>query len=104
MKFIVAFNGLILYQYLRLANFPFSGWILTCLKKNPSVKLYFSKELSFLRNNISPLIGTPFSEFYSSKIPDQELSLLTIKGNIWYIYNFLKAMGNNIKVLFLIFD
>ena len=25
----------------------------TCLKKNPLVKLFFSKELSFLRNNIN---------------------------------------------------
>ena len=28
---------------------------------------------------------------------------LTIKDNIWYIYNFWKAVGNNIRVLFLIF-
>ena len=42
------------------------------------------------------------------KIHDQhligEMSRLTIKGNIWYIHDFLEALGNNIRVLFLIFD
>ena len=32
------------------------------------------------------------------------MSRLTIKDNIWYIHDFLKAVGNNIRVLFLIYD
>ena len=32
------------------------------------------------------------------------MSRLTIKNNIWYIHDFLKALGNNIRALFLIFD
>ena len=38
------------------------------------------------------------------KFPISEMSRMTIKGNIWYIHDFLKAVGNNIRVLFLIFD
>ena len=32
------------------------------------------------------------------------MSRLTIKDNIWYTHDFLKAVGNNIRVLFLIYD
>ena len=45
---------------------------------------FISKELSFLRNNIN--------------------FLTNLSDNIGYIYDFLKVVGNNIVVLFLIFD
>ena len=32
------------------------------------------------------------------------MSWLIIKDKIWYIYDFLKVVGNNIRVLFFIFD
>ena len=51
MKFVVAFDGWILYHYIHLVNFPFSYRISFSLDFTPSVKLIFSKELSFLRNN-----------------------------------------------------
>ena len=53
MKFMVAFDRLILCHYFRLENF-LVNWISTCLKKNPSLKLFpVFKDLSFLRNNIN---------------------------------------------------
>ena len=42
-----------------------------------------------------PIKGTLF--------PISEMSWLTIKDNIWYIHDLLKAVGNIIWVLFLIF-
>ena len=49
MKFMVAFDSLILYPYFRLVNFFFSYWISIRFGET----IFFSKELSFLRNNIS---------------------------------------------------
>ena len=116
---MVAFDSLILYHYLHLVNFPFSYWISTCLKKILQWNCHFYKELSFLRNNINCLTNVSADQTNLQfpipsrikfmigtlvKFPISEMSRMTIKGNIWYIHDFLKAVGNNIRVLFLIFD
>ena len=54
MEFMVAFDSWIIYHCLCPVYFPFSYWISTRLKKNPSAKLFFfSKKLSILRNSIN---------------------------------------------------
>ena len=74
---MIAFDSWILYLYLRLVNFLVI-WISTCLKKKSfsEIVCFFLKSSHFCK----------------------------IKGNIWYIHDFFKALGNNITVSFLIFD
>ena len=54
---MAAYDSEILYHDLHLVGCPFSYWISTRLKNNPSVKL-FLKELSFLRNSINFLTNS----------------------------------------------
>ena len=54
---MAAYDSEILYHDLHLVGCPFSYWISTRLKNNPSVKL-FIKKLSFLRNNINFLTNS----------------------------------------------
>ena len=47
------------------------------------------------------MIDTPVKIQVRHFIPDRwNVSRLTIKGNTWYIYNFLEAVGNNIRTSF----
>ena len=115
-----------LYHYLRLVNFPFSCWTSTYLKENPSVELFFPEELSFFcavasifwwiylqnrlitisdsKSGIKFIIGTPVKFSIRNFISGWWNVLTDNKDNIWYIHHFLKAVGNNIRILFLIFD
>ena len=57
----------ILYHYLPLVNFPFSYWILCKVSRSETL------------------------------FPIGEVSRLTLKGKTWYIHDFIKAVGNNIR-------
>ena len=113
---MVAFDSWILYHYLRFAN-SLVNRIPTCLKK----KSFSETVFSFLKSSqfctitstlrwicLQTRLMYNFRFPVWKKIHDQhligEMSRLTIKGNIWYIHDFLEALGNNIRVLFLIFD
>ena len=50
------------------------------------------------------MIGTPVNFRSGTLLSIGEMFQLKIKGNIYYIHDFLKAGGNNIIVRFLIFD
>ena len=94
---------------------------LTSLKKTPSMKLLFCLKSSHLCAITSIFcrvclqtrliysfrlqIWNKIHDHHSSKIPKSEtlVSIIetfrrTIKGSIWYILNFLKAVGNNRRV------
>ena len=90
------------------------------LEKNPSVKLFFFLNSSHFcaitsifwlictisdsQSGIKFMISTPVKLPTRNFLPDRINVRLKVKGNIWYIHDFLKVVGNNIRVLFLIFD
>ena len=45
------------------------------------------------------MISTPVKFPIRNFIPDQSNVPLTIEGNIWYINDFLKTVGNNIILI-----
>ena len=117
---MIAFGSWLLYHYLRLVNFMLHFDLLE--KKFFSETAFFLKSSHFcaitpilwriclyikLIYNFRYPIWNKIYDRHSSKTPNQELysrsakcsdwSWQTIKDNIWYIHDFLKEVGNNIR-------